>query len=371
LSLQIGTQFIVVFGIHLREVRPVMTGENQNGPNTNEEPKQPQLPAPPEREKNWGPNLAVDVVLGKNRLSSLSPHVKSELRHYPAIWKLIPVSIILGTIVILCAGYVSGRWHKGRSASKELEGFLNASNQLSGKLEQQKEDYRRLEKQGEKERQDANNQITQLRIDLGDVKRERDSNKQRLEFLEANAATVYTNIANWSTNGPPTRQQISDLMGSVQTLTNNSQTELMPAFTASLNGGLLSSVSKDPTWAPLPKDRRITFLIQNVGPITAEHITLDLFTFCDGTNIIAPPPWRTQAPSSGSLMILNQPIYTNPIPHWVETAELSTASTFGFGSTPLSISTNFGPHILYCELDIHSDRSRLQRFYFVAAMPTE
>lgn len=105
---------------------------------------------------------------------------------------------------------------------------------------------------------------------------------------------------------------------------------------------------------------RVGFSALNVSDVTAEHVTIHFYPFCDGTSIIRAGTWFSQAAS-----VPHQPNFlnfTNPLPHFVTIADHSLAGSYNFIADNLSISTNYSEKMLFCNVDVHSDRSQLQRF---------
>jgi hypothetical protein len=160
-----------------------MEGQDQNQPPT--PPAQaPQIePRPPAQRRKWWALLeAIWDSVCDSSLSPLNSYLKNELPHLRSVIDLL--------ILFMFVGGFAGWCLRGCAANSK---YAFVAGQLAAKTDT----IKLLEKQMETRRQDDNDVITQLKIDASELKRERDTTQQRLDYFQSlpdKVLNLYTNI---------------------------------------------------------------------------------------------------------------------------------------------------------------------------------
>lgn len=265
-----------------------MEGENQ-GPS----PAPAERP-PPRHRKWWGVLEAVWDSICDSSGTPLNNYIKTAWPHLRNVVDVLFLFVI--------GGFVAGLLIRGCSASSK-ESFL------AGQLAERGERIHQLERLIQTLREQNNNDITQLKIDSNEAKRERDAQiakltserdaaQQRLSYFEAlpaNVVTLYSNLSSLYPSESTNRQQMASLFHRVESLTTNLLQEIQraPLFTFVACDVPLG---KDPCiTVPLTNDSyALVVSVQNSGNAPADRLTLTV-TVPMALNVTPSPGWSQGA----------------------------------------------------------------------------
>jgi hypothetical protein len=145
-----------------------------------------------------------------------------------------------------------------------------------------------------------------------------------------------------------------------------------PTFGLTLNEEHLSSRSDDGSATfrimAIPEPRELRLRVENLGKVTAEHLTISVLCQLSKTNVNG-SGWEAQVTGKFQATISGQEIHLNDLSHWVVVAEKSVASNSSFIAPPLIISTNVSGQATILSVSVYADRSAKQDYGAVLVFP--
>jgi hypothetical protein len=315
-----------------------------------------------------------DTIFALVRLAPVAKHLREvELHH------VSKVPVLLFCVLVL--GGIGGCWVRGSVANKneatQRTNYSVTNSLLAGALTESSNQTQRLERQLDKNQQDHSAHVLQLTLDSQESKREKDVEILRVigerdaarhdlaqfQTIPSNFMAMYTDLTNAAklfVQDPQTTRQL----GRIESLTTNLLSSLQqpsPKFSVSVDGVTLTDTNNNQLLFHPMNPGNLKIFVSNVGGISAEHLTVDLYAPLDSTNVLA-PDWQLQANGAGTLVVINQ---TNNFPnlgHWVVESTLSIANEVSFKPPNFTILTNASGRIVPLFVMVHSDRTKLQRF---------
>lgn len=321
--------------------------------NRDPELQQPNAMLPPRMRKWWGLISACIDSACDTSLSPLNNYLRSEWPHLLNVLDVLIFFVLLGGL----GGYI-------------LRGYgVNAKYSfLKGESVEKDRQISRIESELAKVRQDDNQQLTQLKIDSNETKREKDAEiskimseknsiQQQLSMFESSPAEllrIYSNLFTLYSNEPTNREQFATLFSRVESLTTNVLSEIQlgrPSFIVYANG---IEITNEAT-IPIAASRELLLAVQNSSEISAQRVTISAIVATGGTNVNSagwdsgPPPvvvmqrkW-IKLPNTSQLTVENQKILPS--------------SAF-FGAPPLVFSTNIPASSLGMILSVYAERTK-------------
>ena len=197
-----------------------------------------------------------------------------------------------------------------------------------------------------------NNQISELKGELTDAKRDRDHYQELLAPFEAMAIAKYTNA--------PLDQRLDLLTQGMSAITNvlSNIESGKPIFELLIDG---FSIANNQT-VPLKESREFKIGAGNKGEITAKNTTIDFSAPINATNLIFSTDWQPE-PST-------KQADGTEWNHWLAISLISEGKGDAFIAAPLTISTNFSAPFLPLKIKIHSDESKTQIYDIIIAIPS-
>lgn len=321
--------------------------------------------------------LVWDFVFALVKGAAIGKHIRDvELQHI----KKVPVLLICALVL----GVIGGCWMRGSVAKKNettlVTNYSITNSRLAGALTENSNQNQRMEQQLDKNQRDHSAQLLQLTLDCQEAKREKDveilkvteerdaarHDLAQFQAIPSNFMTIYTDLTNAAklfVQDPQTTRQL----GRIESLTTNllsSMQQPSPKFNVSLDGVMLADTlaeTNGPIVVHPMKPGNIEIKVRNIGSLTAEHLNVDVQVPLDSTNVAA-SGWHLQANGSGTFVLFNQ---TNDFPilgHWKVEAEHSIANEESFVAPSFTILTNASGRLVPLCVDVHADRTKLQRF---------
>ena len=251
---------------------------------------------------------------------------------------------------------------------------------LQGQLTEKDKAYGHLEKDRDRIQTDGNNQITQLKMDLNEAKREKDTeiakltnerntaqgSLAQLQAMPERVQNLYSNLLAVYGNGPTNRQQLDALISAVGSITNALEDirTTYPSFALYLNELIITNGA---TFS-LPSSRDVLLVLRNTSQLTAVNTTIDFQAFLSQTNVIA-EGWDTRQPPG--IVGLSGDHLENLFPsfsHWRWRADVPIAPNMFHHVACLSIQTNAPTGNIPARIIIYSDKSKGQSFMFSLAL---
>jgi len=333
-----------------------------------QELKQP--PEPPWKTAFW---VAWDSVFAWLKITAVGKHIKEvEIRYV----RKVPV-ILISTLVL---GAIGGCWMRDSSAKKNevvlVTNYSITNSRLAGALTESSNQTQRLERQLDKNKQEHSAEVLQLKLDFQEAKREKDVEILKLagerdaakhdlaqfQAIPANFLTIYadlTNAAKLYIQDPQTTRQL----GRIESLATNllsSMQQPSPKFSVTVDGVALPDATSATVMHPM-KAGELKIAVNNIGSITAEHLIIELLAPLDSTNVIA-QGWQLQASFSGKFVLLDQTNEVANVGHWLVEAQTSIPNEESFICPGFTILTNASGRQVPITINVHADRTKLQRF---------
>jgi hypothetical protein len=208
-----------------------------------------------------------------------------------------------------------------------------------------------------------NRRVSDDQSALAELKRQRDEAN--------NALAPWVQLANSHFTNTPVTKRLDSLYEIVKanaeafTSILQAMTIDRPTFRLTLNEEPLSSISEDVS-APyrimaIPEPRELRLRVENVGKVTAEHLTISVLCPVNMTNVNG-TGWEAQAAGKWQGNIGGQEVHLNDLSHWVVVADKSIANNSLFIAPRFIISTNVMGQATIMLVFVHADRSAKQDY---------
>lgn len=279
----------------------------------------------------------------------LKPHLTSELHHAAKF----PLVLICAILFSALGCYFVTSHFAGRKLDFTRSAYQSTNSFLAGQLDTTTADLKNLKSEYSQKITENANAIADLKIDHNEKLRskdteilkltnERDNALQRaavIESMPGNLFNIYTNIA---ANAPTNFNQFATILNDFSN--SVAQATIMPDFSFFINNTPISG-----NGVFILTNRSVSVEIQNVGDLTAENATIDLFARMSKTNLIKTHDWDENASQARGDSNFNA---------WKTVAERNLAAKDGFTAETFEVSTNFREPFVYTKFSVYSSKSK-------------